>query len=207
MKFVPFFLALVFAGCDAAPLEPEHRSAEEIRERLIETQLQRPATVRWELPIQVQTNGIARAEEALRHYEAWSGGLIRFTRVSGVPTNGLVIVEGGAMNPGGPGGCGNVHDGLVASSRLNVHEERGALRGVYTVRLGSEGCDDEFAGHYASAVAEHELGHALGLLSHFPGFVGNEGASDPFMMAVLLTLYANPIGTSTQNIRVYGVLP
>lgn len=203
-------LITVVLGCDAPPLETPILSAAEIREQLQKSQGNRPSTVRWRLPIPVQTNGIARAEEALRRFEQWTGGLVQFVRVTSIPENGLVIVEGGGMGPGGEPGCGHVHDGApsMPSTQFNIRtDESMALKGVYTVHLGSIKCDDSTEGHYRSAVAEHEVAHALGLSGHFPGFVGNEGFSDPRLLAVIATLYANPVGTPYANVKIYGVVP
>ena len=198
------------AACDAAAIEPPHWSIADIRETLENSNFQvhprgQRVIARWRVPIEVNTNGIARAEVALEHYERWTGGLVRFTRVSTVPINGLVFAEGNAR-----GGCGNVHSGppSEASSFLDPRfDEAGAFVGTYTIQLGSSTCDDATEGHYESAIAEHELGHALGLSSHFPGFVSNEGFSNPLMFAVIYTLYANPVGTSYTNLRVWGTTP
>ena len=58
------------------------------------------------MPIEVNTNNIARAAEAVTHFEQWSGGVIRFARVSGTPANGIVFVEGGAREV--DNGCSDV---------------------------------------------------------------------------------------------------
>lgn len=206
-------LALVCA-CEAEPLASSRWSLAQIRSTLEGSAFQvgtsaGPVLLRWRMPIEVNTAGIARAEEALRHYEQWTGGLIQFRRVSTVPANGIVFVEGDALGPSGTS-CGNVHDGPPDPPKRTFQpsfDSAGALTGTLTIRLGSADCDDARVGHYPAAVAEHEVGHALGLHSHFPGFVGNEGFSNPLMLAVVYTLYANPVGTAVQSVRVYGVVP
>jgi hypothetical protein len=65
---------------------------------------------RWRSPIAVSTNGIARAESALVHFEDWTGGLVRFTRVNQSPANGLTFIEGGAGGPESIESCGAIGD-------------------------------------------------------------------------------------------------
>src|SRR5687767_8814314 len=94
--------AITLAGCTESPTSPSVWTPDSVREQLLLTNLNHATTgargrvTRWRVPIDVNTNGIERAAEAVRRVEQWSGGVIRFTRVSGNPVNGLTFVEGGA---------------------------------------------------------------------------------------------------------------
>ncbi len=48
-------------------------------------------------------------------------------------------------------------------------------------------------------IAEHELGHALGLGGHFTSFHGDEGFSDE-VAAVIRLIYSLPAGTDAAGI-------
>ena len=94
-----------FRGCkQTTPLE------EWIRDQIVNCNLIRQGgyLVRWETPINVNTNNIARADEAIDRYERLTGGLISFTRTTDVPTDGIVFIEGGSRNADGSPSCGNV---------------------------------------------------------------------------------------------------
>src|SRR5687768_4243930 len=92
--------AITVAGCTETPTAPSVWTPDNVREQLLLTNLNhatagaRGRLTRWRVPIEVNTNGIARADEAVRRVEQWSGGVIRFTRVSGNPASGLVFAEG-----------------------------------------------------------------------------------------------------------------
>jgi hypothetical protein len=158
--------------------------------------------VRWETPIEVNTGSIARVETALARYEALTGGAVTFRRVSGTPARGVIFVEGSAVAPDGSPGCGNVNNtaGPGTSARFTC-DLSGAMTGTYYVHLGSPSCNDATKGNYDSAIAEHELGHVLGILAHFDGFTGDEGLMSPTMFNVMYNIYRNPIGTTADNLN------
>jgi hypothetical protein len=205
-----FVLALA-GGCSDTPTAPSVWSPDQVRQQLLASNLNhamagaRGRLTRWRLPIAVDTNNIARASEALNHYEQWSGGVIRFQRVSGSPPNGLVFVEGGAREV--DQGCSDVRN---TGTRAFTPEWDGdsALIGAYTIHLGSEGCNDESEGRYGTAFAEHVLAHALGIFDHFDGFTGPEGLVDAHAFAVIHNLYANPIGATAAELVIWpAILP
>jgi hypothetical protein len=101
-------------------------------------------------------------------------------------------VEGGGTGPDGSPSCGTAI---------------GAFDSVYYVHLGSTDCDDATVGNYPSVIAEHELAHALGLMSHFDGFTGNEGLNNPNMFAVIYNLYNNPIGATAYELDIVIISP
>jgi hypothetical protein len=200
------------AACAETPVSPSVWSGSDIREQLIATNLNhttsgnRGRLTRWRVPIEVNTNGIERAEQAVRRVEQWSNGVIRFTRVSGRPATGLTFVEGGATTQDSSAGCVNVTDAApeTPSGTLTLRwDAASAVVGAYTVRLGSDQCDDSREGDYDSAYAEHVLAHALGIFDHFVGFTGVEGLADGHAFAVLVNLYANPIGASAQELQTW----
>jgi len=169
--------------------------------------------VRWESPIEVNTNGIARVEIALDRYETLLGGLVMFTRISTTPTNGIVFVEGDARKGDNTSGCGNVTNSSTPGPSVNYTAEQipgnmtpSKYNGVYYIHLGSDSCDDAKnsteRGPYASAIAEHELGHVLGLHPHFDGFNGEEGLVHPNFFNVMYNLYANPIGSTEDEMAI-----
>jgi hypothetical protein len=169
--------------------------------------------VRWEPPIEINTNGITRAEEALDRYESLLGGVVFFTRVNTIPENGIVFVEGGARNGDNSTGCANVNNSPEPGPNLvyTAEQVEGNLTpskytGLYYIHLGSSTCDDAKngveRGPYASAIAEHELGHALGLNMHFDGFEGNDGLIHPNFFNVMYNLYANPIGANENDVSI-----
>ncbi len=159
--------------------------------------------VRWTIPIEVNTNRIVRADEAILRYETLTGKLIRFVKVTHVPTNGVVYVEGGAVKPDGLPGTGNVNNTPLPDPHVAYTvDTNGILKGLYYIHLGSTASDDSAKGNYPSAVAEHELGHVLGIMGHFDGFTGNEGFKNPNMFNVMVNLYNNPIGTVPENLTI-----
>ena len=205
--------AMAVAGCNTpTPTSPSVWTADNVREQLLATNLNhgtagnRGRLTRWRVPIAVNTNGIARAAQAVRRVEQWSGGVIRFTAVSGRPANGLIFVEGGATAQDSTAGCVNLTDAPpeIPSGTLTLAwDAASAIVGAYTIRLGSDKCDDTREGDYESAYAEHILGHALGIFDHFIGFTGVEGFTDAHGFAVLYNLYANPVGTTSQNLVIW----
>lgn len=197
--------ALAAAACANTPTAPTVWTPSHVREQILATNLNHPTAgnrgrlTRWRVPIAVNTNGIARAEEAVARLESWSGGVIRFTRISGTPANGLTFVEGGARDV--ERGCVDVvNHGVEPRGFVPTWDAGSALTGVYTLHLGSARCDDITRGRYATAYAEHILGHALGIFDHFSGFTGAEGLVDAHAFAVLLNLYANPVGATADQL-------
>ena len=159
---------------------------------------------RWSTPIAVNTSGIARADEAVDQVQRVMGGAVTFRKVQETPEDGIVFVDGGAMNGDGSPGCGHVSGGAPGKVAVNFkHDENGRMKGVYYVHLGSVTCSDASKGQRRSAVAEHELTHALGLLTHFENFTGNEGVSPEGVQRVLYNLYRNPIGAKSEEIQVF----
>lgn len=203
---------LLCAACTQTLTEPSVWTSTEIREQLLISNLNHPTAgsrgrlSRWRVPIEVNTGDIPRVQLALDRVERWSGGAIRFTRVRGTPVNGIVFVEGGALEGDGTPGCVHVTDAPVGQDSFSFQlrlDATGAIVGTYTVHLGSAECDDVRAGRYASAYAEHVLAHPLGLYDHFVGFTGVEGLIDTHALAVLINLYANPIGATAQELVIW----
>lgn len=201
--------AVLASGCSNTPTAPSVWSSTDVRNQLVVTNLNhatagsRGRLTRWRVPIDVNTNGITRATEAVDHFEQWSGGVIRFRRVTGTPANGLMFVEGGAKDV--DSGCVNVTN--APSTDLLSFAPRwdagSALVGSYTVHLGSEQCADATKGRYQSAYAEHILAHALGIFDHFSGFTGPEGLVDAHAFAVVYNLYANAVGATPTDLVIW----
>jgi hypothetical protein len=206
--------ASLLVACTATPTAPSTWSTDRVREQLLLSNVNNvvfgsPGRVtRWRVPIAVNTGGLARVETALAHYEQWTSGLLRFTRVSQSPANGITFVEGGGGAGESPKGCGNLADVESASAAQGAPfqwDATQAIVGAYTIHLGAAGCDDLTAGAYPSAVAEHLLAHALGVIDHFDGFQDRGGLDDPRLLAVVYNLYANPVGASVSELVVWGV--
>ena len=200
------FILALGAGCSDTPTAPSVWGPPEVRQQLLDTNLNhalagsRGRVTRWRVPIEVNTNNIERAAEAIAHFEQWSGGVIRFVRVSGTPVNGLAFVEGGARDV--DGGCSDVVNAGTTAFEPQW-DSSSALIGSYTIHLGSSACADETKGRYATAYAEHILGHALAVFGHFDGFTGPEGLVDAHAFAVIFNLYANPIGASANDLVIW----
>ncbi len=200
---------LLTLGCTDTPTAPSVLAAADIGTLLVSNNLNHPSAgargrlTRWRVPIEVNTGAVPRAEEAVAHYEQWSGGVIRFTRVSATPANGIVFVDGGAVAV--ESGCADVTS--APDSFVPRWDSAGALVGTYTIHLGSDTCNDATKGRYRSAYAEHVLGHALGLFDHFAGFTGQEGLVDAHAFSVIYNLYANPIGATAQQIVIWPANP
>jgi hypothetical protein len=203
----------LLAGCEASPTAPTTWSSDRLREQLLFSNLNHtvfgsPGRItRWRSPIAVSTGGLARVEAALAHYEEWTGGVVRFVRVTEPPVNGLIFVEGGAGGDEATAACGRVGEAQPGGTVVApfVWDASRAIIGSYTIFLGADECDDETAGSYPSAVAEHLLAHALGVISHFDGFQHRTGLDDPRLLAFITNLYANPVGTSVAELTVWGV--
>ena len=130
-------------------------------------------------------------------------GMVLFDRTSlnsvavGNVTRGIVFSQGTSYLPTGAdpqGFCANVSDGPYAPGFPGGFVRApGEMSARLYVNLDNPKCT---AG---ADVVIHELGHALGLGSHFQGF-GNGPAISADFWSVLDTLYSNPIGTPKANI-------
>jgi hypothetical protein len=201
--------AALTLGCSDTPTAPSVWSPSNVRAQLVATNLNhatagsRGRLTRWRVPIAVNTNGIQRAIDAVDHFEQWSGGAIRFARMTGTPANGLEFVEGGARDV--ESGCVNVTNlpQIDPTTFAPLWDASSALVGAYTIHLGSEQCDDMIKGRYDSAYAEHILAHALGVFDHFSGYTGPEGLVDAHAFAVVYNLYANPVGVTAGDLVIW----
>jgi hypothetical protein len=199
-------LSTVFAGCggggggDAPPAAqagapadaPPAPSSEDTsdattRQNLQSTNLDVPPAVgmlkRWSLPIPVQTNGDARAVQAMDMIEKRLGTTI-FARNADTSTRGLVISVGTAQPQSSlcSGADPYVGGSAEITARLFIH------------------LDSASAECIASLDATiHQFGHTLGTLAHFQNF-GNGQPIGELFWRVLRTIYLNPIGTTTANI-------
>lgn len=214
MKNAGFLFVGFLAACTTTPTSPSSWSTDRLREQVLISSVNNALfgsagrITRWRVPIAVNTNGIARAEVALAHFEQWTSGAVRFTRVSQAPANGLTFVAGGAGGPESTESCGSLGDVQpVAGNPVLVFQwdSSRAITGAYTIHLGADRCNDEVAGPYPSSVAEHQLAHALGVIDHFDGFQHRGGLDDPRLLAVVYNLYANPVGASAGELNIWGV--
>jgi hypothetical protein len=206
-------LSALSVACTATPTAPTTWSPDRLREQLLISNLNSPVfgsagrITRWRVPIQVNTNGIARAEDAVVHFEQWTSGLIRFTRVNQPPPQGLTFLEGG-IGPESSDACGNVGNLTPAGGDATLvfqWDASRAITGAYAIHLGAGNCNDEIEGPYPSSVAEHQLAHALGVIDHFDGFRNRGGIDDPRLLGVVYNLYANPPGASANELTIWGV--
>jgi hypothetical protein len=152
-------------------------------------------TIRFQTPIDVNPNKVPNVLEAIRNYEAMTGSLITFRIVDSDPQIGLVFVEGDALDRDGAPGCGHVtstrdpHSGFAFSVASD-----GTVNSRLYIHLGSVACNPTLEGFQPYSIAEHELGHAMGLGTHFSGFTGIEGISLELLVTVT-ALYRVPPGT------------
>ncbi len=179
---------------------------------------------RWALPVPVKTNGDARVVPAMDALEA-KLGMTLFDRTSienladdGVAfTRGIVFSQGTAYYP--PGAlassyCANVSSNTVGfpyggpppgllsapgeiakSGTTVVNAGPPSLSTRLYVNLDNPQCTA------TAAIVIHELGHALGLGSHFAGFGFDDGSDNQQdFYDVLATLYSVPIGTAKASI-------
>jgi hypothetical protein len=156
-------------------------------------------TIRFQTPINVNPNKVPRVLEAIRNYEAMTGGLITFRIVDFDPQVGIVFVEGDALDRDGEPGCGHVTSGRDPQSgfAFSVTND-GVVNSCLYIHLGSVKCDPVREGFQCCSIAEHELAHALGLGTHFPGFTGIEGISLE-LLVTLTALYRVPPGTEVSE--------
>ncbi|WP_156909434.1 hypothetical protein [Ottowia thiooxydans] len=161
---------------------------------------------RWRLPIPVKTNGEARAVPAMDAIEAKLGFTV-FDRTSlanadeTTITRGLVFRQGTSYLPvgGNPRSfCANVSDAPLSGGWSASMVSPGELTGRIYVNLDNPQCVAD------AEIVIHEIGHAMGLATHFKGFGGedDDGAIGPEFWPVLATLYANPIGTPKASVVV-----
>ena len=156
-------------------------------------------TIRFQTPIDVNSNKVPQVLEAIRNYEAMTGGLITFRIVDSDPQVGIVFIEGDALDRDGEPGCGHVTSGRDPQSgfAFSVTGD-GAVNSCLYIHLGSVECDPAREGFQCCSIAEHELAHALGLGTHFPGFTGIEGISLE-LLVTLTALYRVPPGTEVSE--------
>lgn len=156
---------------------------------------------RWSLPIPVKINGESRAGPAMDAIEAKLGMTVfDRTSIASTPdssiTRGIIFSKGTAYVGAPPlqNWCANVSSGPNESAYPPnfLISPIGEISTVLYVNYDSPYCTA------SSDVAVHELGHALGLGSHFYGFGDGPPISTDFW-SVLATLYGNPIGTPTAS--------
>ena len=208
-------VAVLAVACAKTPTAPTSWSNDRLREQMVLSNLNNAVlgasgrVTRWRSPIEVNTNGIERAETALQHFEQWTSGLVRFTRVAGTPASGLVFVEGGAGGPEATSACGSVvSDPPPPNPEANIvfrWDATRAIIGSYIIHLGASQCTDADAAPYPSSVAEHQLAHALGVIDHFDGFQDRGGIDDPRLLGVVYNLYANPLGATQSELSIWSV--
>jgi hypothetical protein len=92
----------------------------------------------------------------------------------------------------GPGDCGSP----LPTANDRLYNPAGELDGLLWINLDTR---DVEAGHECIV---HEVGHALGLGAHFPGFSDQDSGISEHFWDVLRTLYHNPPGTEKARIHV-----
>jgi hypothetical protein len=212
--FAFLIVAALGVACTSTPTAPTTWSTDRLREQLLISNLNSSIfgsagrITRWRVPIQVNTNGITRVETALSHYEQWTSGAVRFTRVSQAPAQGLTFIEGGAGGPESTESCGSLGDVTPVAGQPTLvfqWDASRAITGAYTIHLGADQCNDEIEGPYPSSVAEHQLAHALGVIDHFDGFQHRGGLDDPRLLSVIVNLYSNAVGATAGELAIWGV--
>ncbi len=158
--------------------------------------------VRWDVsqPIQVYTGGVERFEEAVSNIQKMTSGLITFQTVDSPPQDGISILQGSAINFDG---CGSLNsDENLFFGFFDSNE----IAGAFYAHIGSSNCDDTIWGNHPSAVAEHEVMHALGLWEHFmPGYDwpdAKNGIMNDYARAVLINIYQNPINVTAEELKI-----
>jgi hypothetical protein len=148
--------------------------------------------------IPVKTNGSSEALYALNLIESTLGKII-FDRTSIATANdaditrGLIVSMGTAVGPGGvvnSSSCGNV-SALPGATNYPAGfvDASGSINAKLYINIGSTGCAAE------NRIAVHEIGHAIGLGSHFSGYGLGDVIGGNFWN-VLKTLYFNPVGAT-----------
>jgi hypothetical protein len=156
-------------------------------------------TIRFQTPVEINLNGVPQALEATRNLEAMTSGAVTFKVVNSDPRIGIVVVAGDALDRNGSPGLGHVTSARDPQSFFSFNAQSdGAINSRLYVHLGSARCDYVHEGFRLYSIAEHELAHALGLSSHFPGFTGIEGVSLE-LLVTLTALYRVPPGTEVSR--------
>ncbi len=157
-------------------------------------------TVRFQTPIDINPNGIILVLDAIKNYEAMTSGAVTFRIVDSDPAVGITIVEGDALTRDGEPGCGHVTCARDPRSGFTLKvSDNGVINSLLYVHLGSSHCNYTLEGFQSQSIAEHELGHALGLGKHFAGFTGIEGITLELLVTVS-ALYRLPPGTDLSKI-------
>ena len=152
-------------------------------------------TIRFQTPIDINPNGVSQVLDAIKNYEAMTSGAVTFRIVNSDPAVGIVVVEGDALNRDGQPGCGHVTHQRDPKSGFTIDVKNdGAINSRLYVHLGSSACNHAREGFQPQSIAEHELGHALGMGSHFAGFTGIEGLTLELLVTIT-ALYRTPPGT------------
>ena len=158
---------------------------------------------RWALPVPVKTNGDARAVAAMDAIESKLGYTV-FDRTSiaatanSAVTRGIVFSQGTSFLPPGANPqsfCANVASGPnVGGYPGSFVQVPGTISTKLYVNLDNPQCTA------SPDIVIHELGHALGMGSHFEGFGDSSGAISSNFWSVLATLYSNAAGTPRSNL-------
>lgn len=157
-------------------------------------------TIRFQTPIDINPNGNSQVLAAIKNYEAMTSGAVTFRVVNSDPTVGIVVVEGDALNREGQPGCGHItQEGDPKSGFTFGVKNDGTINTRLYIHLGSSACDPTHEGFQPQSIAEHELGHALGLGTHFAGFTGIEGLTLELLVSIT-ALYRVPPGTDMTNL-------
>jgi hypothetical protein len=160
--------------------------------------------IRFQTPIDINPNGLPQVLDAIKNYEAMTSGAVTFRIVNSDPTVGIVVVEGDALTRDGQPGCGHVTHQRDPKSgfTFNVTND-GTINSRLYVHLGSSACNHTREGFQPQSIAEHELGHALGLGTHFAGFTGIEGLTLELLVTVM-ALYRTSPGTDISQMCAAG---
>jgi hypothetical protein len=180
-------------------------------------------TVRWtgvnnsapQIPVYIpaptsatETDFAAKVRVAIADTNRKTGGRVALTEVNTLPSSGGFFrvsyltgyVPPGSTNYafycanvsyGGPG-FGNNTDANAISTDYNNK--------IAWINLGNGFCD------VTQSTVTHELGHALGLRSHFEGFGYGDAISASYW-DTLTTLYANPLRTTASQLVIYRSTP
>jgi hypothetical protein len=149
-----------------------------------------------------QTDLAGKVRTAIAEHNRRLAGLLVLTEVATAPTSGGYMrvsyltsyVPPGSTNYAGY--CGNVATGPSIGNVVNATSPTGEHnQTVAWVNLGNGHCT------VTQEIVTHEIGHALGLGSHFDGF-GNGDAISRAYWDVVATLYANPVRSAASALVV-----